>query len=57
MLIDQKLIHANLLALLTGVFAVIGAVEELAVEQLHRYDSEDELKQNVHDQDVDDVFQ
>lgn len=46
-----------LLALLLRVLTLICAEEELSVEQLNGNDSEDKLEQNVHDQNVDDVFQ
>ena len=45
------------LAVFFRVFAIVRAVEELAVEQLHRDYGEDELKQYVHNENVDDVFQ
>lgn len=53
----KPLACAYLLAIDGRVLAVIGAEEELPVEQLHSDDGEDELEQNVHDQNVDDILE
>ncbi len=45
------------LALLHGLLAVVGAEEELPVEELHGYHSEDEVEEQVHHQDVEHVLQ
>ena len=50
-------LHDHLLALVLRWFALVGTVEEFTVEQLYRYDGEDEMKEHVHDQNVDNVFQ
>lgn len=47
----------HLLAIDGRVLAVIGAVEKLAVEQLHTDDGEDELEQYVHDENIYNVLQ
>ena len=45
------------LALVSIVLALIGAVEELPVEQLHADHREDELEEQVDDEDVEHVLQ
>lgn len=47
----------HLLAFIFGKLALIRAVEELPIKQLNSNDSEDELKQDVHNEDIDDVLQ
>lgn len=39
------------------MFTFICAEEELSIEKLNCDDSKDELKKNVNDQDVDDIFE
>lgn len=39
------------------MFAVVGAVEEFAVEQLDGDNGENEMEEHVHDEDVEDVLQ
>jgi hypothetical protein len=46
-----------LLAFIFCKLAFIRAVEELPIKQLNSNDSEDELKQDVHNEDIDDVLQ
>jgi len=48
---------AYLLAILLGILALVGTIEELAVEQLHRDHSEYELKQYVYYENVNDVLE
>ena len=45
------------LALMDIVFALIGAEEELSIEELDPNDGEDELKEQVDDEDVEDILQ
>lgn len=45
------------LAIRFRIFALIGAVEELAIEQLHRDHSEYELEQYVHYENVNDILE
>ncbi len=45
------------LAVLLGRLGQVGAVKEAALEELHCYDSEDEIEEHVHDQDVKHVFE
>ena len=45
------------LALVSIVLALVGAVEELPVEELHADHGEDELEEQVDDEDVEDVLQ
>ncbi len=47
----------NVLAIVLGVFAVIGAIEEFAVEKLDGNNSENEMEEHVNDQDIEDVLQ
>lgn len=46
-----------LLAIDRIMLAFVGAVEKLAVEQLHTDDGENELEQYVHDENIYNVFQ
>ena len=39
------------------MFALIGAEEELSIEELDTDDGEDELKEQVDDEDVEDILQ
>lgn len=44
-------------AVLLQTFGLVGAVEELALEELHSDDGEDEHEEDVDDEDVEDVLQ
>lgn len=44
-------------AVLLQTFGLVGAVEELALEELHGDDGEDEHEEDVDDEDVEDVLQ
>lgn len=44
-------------AVLLQTFGFVGAVEELALEELHGDDGEDEHEEDVDDEDVEDVLQ
>lgn len=54
---EHEEIGEHLLAIDGCVLAFIGAVEKLAVEQLHTDDGEDELEQYVHDENIYNVLQ
>ena len=47
----------NLLALLRIMFAGISAVEEFSIEQLNSNHSKDELKENVDNEDVENILE
>ena len=47
----------NLLALEGVLFAGIGTVEKLSIEQLNSYHSKDKMEEQVDDKDIEDVFQ
>lgn len=59
MIVFRLLTNKNMysLAIIFRILALIGAVEEFTVEQLHRDHSEDELKQYVHYENVNDVLE
>lgn len=44
-------------AVLLQALGLVGAVEELALEELHSDDGEDEHEEDVDDEDVEDVLQ
>lgn len=44
-------------AIFLQTFGLVGAVEELALEELHSDDGEDEHEEDVDDEDVEDVLQ
>jgi len=46
-----------LLAFFFCKFAFIRTVEELPIEQLNSNDSKDELEQDVHNENIDDILQ
>ena len=52
---DPKLRHS--LALLCILLALVGAVEELSIEELDGYHSEDEVEEEVHHQDVEHILE
>lgn len=52
----KKIYTRYSLTILLCIFALVAAVEELAVEQLHRDHSEYELEQYVHYENVNDIF-
>ena len=49
--------EADLLALEGVLFAGIGTVEKLSIEQLNSYHSKDKMEEQVDDKDIEDVFQ
>ena len=51
------MVAVNSLALVSIVLALVGAVEELPVEELHADHGEDELEEQVDDEDVEHVLQ
>lgn len=46
----------NVLAIVLSVLAVIGAVEEFAVEKLDGNNSENEMEEHINDEDIEDVL-
>ena len=52
----QKNKRKHLLAFDGSTFAFIRAIEKFTVEQLHTDDSKNELKQNIHDEDIYNIF-
>ena len=53
----QTIFNTDLLALISGGFGLVGAVEEATAEELNGDDSEDELEEDVHDENVGHVLQ
>ena len=51
-----KNVWLNLLAVLCIVFALISAVEKFSIEELNPDHSKNELKEDVDDEDVEDIF-
>ena len=49
--------RVGVLAIVLRVFAVVGAVEEFAVEKLDSDNSENEMEEHVNDEDIEDVLQ
>ena len=47
----------NLLAVLSIVFALVGTIEELPVEELNPNHCEDELKEDVDNEDIEDILE
>ena len=54
---DYVVVAVYSLALVSIVLALVGAVEELPVEELHADHGEDELEEQVDDEDVEHVLQ
>lgn len=48
---------AHLLTFVLYIHTLIGAVEKLSVKKLYSYNGEDELKQYVHDEDIEHILE